>query len=203
MEVVSRHFSSIDSTNSWAKLHLHEFDRNKITIITADGQTAGRGQFERKWMSPTGKNIYASFCFFMDNGRSDVVNIPQILAITVVKALESFGFQVKIKWPNDLILLGKKVGGILCETTTIGEKLGVVLGLGLNVNMELDQLKKIDQPATSLAQEKGSDMDPKVVFEAISDLFGTNIEIFLKEGFAPFLETLNNHLMNAGKNEKI
>lgn len=196
MDVVSRHFSSIDSTNSWAKLHLEEFDQNKITIITADSQTGGRGQFERKWLSPAGKNIYATFCFFMKIGRMDVVNIPQVLAISTAKALEIDGFDIKIKWPNDLILSGKKLGGILCETTTVGDKLGVVAGIGLNVNMELELLNKIDQPATSLANERGSEFDKNVIFKSITDLFCKDIELFLKEGFTPFQETLNQYLLN-------
>lgn len=196
MEVVSRHFSSIDSTNNWAKEHLGEFDKNKIMIITADGQTGGRGQFNRKWMSPPGKNIYTTFCFFMETGRADVVNIPQVLAISVVKVLEGIGLDAKIKWPNDMLISGKKVGGILCETSTVDNKLGIVLGLGLNVNMEAEWLDKIDQPATSLSLEKGSLVDKEDLFQTLAEVFVFNLEIFLKDGFAPFQRTLDGYLKN-------
>ena len=186
MEVESRHFSSIDSTNTWAKEHLEELDQNKLTIITADGQTNGRGQFNRKWISPAGKNIYLTFCFFMDEKRTDMGQIPQVLAVSVIKVLETFGFEVKIKWPNDLILAGKKVGGILCETSPVRGKRGIVLGIGLNVNMDSGELEKVDQAATSLANEKGQEIEIGKILEPIKERFRKDIEIFLKEGFSSF-----------------
>ncbi len=198
MEVESRHFSSLDSTNNWAKLHLEEFNQDKITIITADGQTSGRGQFNRKWVSPSGKNIYVTFCFFMDADRSDLGNIPQVLAISTIQALASFGFHAKIKWPNDLILSGKKVGGILCETSPVENKRGIVLGIGLNVNMESELLDKIDQPATSLAHEKGEMVDLKTVLDALRDHFIKDVEVFLKKGFSPFQDLLDQFLLKHG-----
>jgi BirA family biotin operon repressor/biotin-[acetyl-CoA-carboxylase] ligase len=197
MEVVSRHFSSIDSTNSWAKEHLGEFDKNKIMIITADGQTAGRGQFNRKWVSPPEENIYATFVFFMDMGRADVVNIPQVLAISLIKVLGDLGVNAKIKWPNDILISGKKVGGILCETSTIENKLGVVLGIGINVNMEAAWFEKIDQPATSIAAEKGSYIQKEEFFQTFSEIFIGNLEFFLANGFSSFEETLRSLMHKA------
>ena len=195
MEVVSRHFSTIESTNSWAKQYLHEFDAQKVMIISADEQTAGRGQFNRRWFSPPNQNIYVTYCFFMEPGRSDIIYLPQILALSVIKVLEEQDYRVRMKWPNDLMISGKKVGGILCETTPFNNQLAVIIGLGLNVNMNQEVLKNIDQPATSLAHEKGILIKKDELLSVLNDAFVVNLSIYLKNGFQPFKESVDDYLI--------
>ena len=67
MELTRIHFDTIDSTNTWAKQNAHKLESDKITLVTTDTQTAGRGRFKRKWVSPPHQNIYASFCFFISS----------------------------------------------------------------------------------------------------------------------------------------
>lgn len=189
MELIRQHFATLDSTNTWGKDHLGEFARDKITLITADVQTKGRGQFNRPWISPPNTNIYATFCFFMEQGRTDIVNIPQLLAIAVVDVLAKMNIQAQIKWPNDLMLSGKKFGGILCETTPVDDQLGVVLGIGINLNMELEWLNKIDQPATSL------NLNKKILFDELIMQFQKHLFVYLEKGFTPFAETLQQYLI--------
>ena len=189
MELIRRHFTVIDSTNTWGKQRAHELLHDKITLVTADSQTAGRGRFKRRWESPPGQNIYATFCFFVEKHRTDIGNIPQVLSLSAADALKEIGFTPQLKWPNDLLLSGKKVGGILAETTPLSDLLCVVIGIGLNINMPLETLQKIDRPATSLLVEAGHSFDVETVLAIVQQKFVRDLDIFLDESFIPFLES--------------
>lgn len=188
MNINKIHFSTIGSTNTWAKENVHNFEAGKITLVTADEQTAGRGRFKRRWESPANQNVYATFCFTWGKLGPEIGNIPQILAISAAEALEEMGFEPKLKWPNDIMLSDKKVSGILCETTTNDGTLWIIVGIGINVNMPLDLLQQIDRPATSLMVERGAAMDRQQVLDLLCQHFQHNLENFVKHGFAYFLE---------------
>lgn len=187
MEIIRRHFDTIDSTNTWAKEHANELPQDKVTLITAHTQTAGRGRFKRKWESPPGQNIYATFCFFVENHSANIGNIPQLLAISAVDVLQKFHFNATLKWPNDVLISGKKVAGILAETTMV-DKLCVVIGIGLNVNMPSELLEKIDRPATSLMVEAGKMFDTEMILNELQITFTKNLLLFFSEGFSPFID---------------
>lgn len=186
MDIIRRHFSTIDSTNNWGKEHAHELPHDKITLVTADTQTAGRGRFKRKWESPPGQNIYATFCFFVENVNG-IGNIPQILAISAATVLRKLNFNPTLKWPNDVLISDKKIAGILAETTVV-DKMCMVLGIGLNVNMPRKILYTIDRPATSLMAETGHSFDRELVLKKLQDEFSKSLGIFFSKGFSPFLE---------------
>jgi BirA family transcriptional regulator, biotin operon repressor / biotin---[acetyl-CoA-carboxylase] ligase len=186
MDVATFHFETIDSTNTWAKQNAHLFDKKQITLITADEQTAGRGRFKRTWVSPAQQNIYATFCFFVDPKRKDLGNIPQVLALSAAEMLESYDFNPALRWPNDILLEGKKVAGILCETT-MQESLCFIAGIGINVNMSLTYLEEIDRPATSMQLEQGRPFNHLEVLRRLEKTFVRDLTLFLSEGFAPFL----------------
>lgn len=194
MEIIRRHFDVIDSTNTWAKHNAHLFPRDKITLVTANEQTAGRGRFKRRWESPPDQNVLATFCFFIEKHRTDIGNIPQILAISTARMLEELGFSPELKWPNDVLISKKKVAGILAETTPLSDQLCFVLGIGLNVNMPLNILQQIDRPATSLLVEGKQLLDLEDILQKLQRRFTTDLELFLEEGFQPFLEEYRNRL---------
>ncbi|MFI0435936.1 MAG: biotin--[acetyl-CoA-carboxylase] ligase [Parachlamydiaceae bacterium] len=187
------HFKQIDSTNTWAKCHFQQWAPEGVTLITAAEQMGGRGRFKREWVSPANLNIYASFCFWLDEKREDVGCISQVLAIAAVKTIESQGFPITIKWPNDLLLRGKKMGGILCETIVEEKKRGVVCGIGLNVNMPLDALCQIDRPATSLLVEAGRAFQVADLLVNLQERFLEDLTLFLREGFLPFFPLLHKY----------
>jgi len=197
MDIIRKHFTTIDSTNTWAKQNAERLEHDKVTLITADEQTAGRGRFKRSWESPPGLNIYATFCIFMEKHRMDIGNLPQVLSISATKVLQVLGFHSKLKWPNDVMISGKKAAGILCETTPLSDHLCVVLGIGLNVNMPKEILIKIDRPATSLLAEDGVKRDVEAVTQMLQKQFMQDLEIFLDEGFHPFLDTYKKFLIHA------
>lgn len=196
------HFSSIDSTNTWAKQQVDQWAANGITLITAAEQTAGRGRFKRSWESPPDVNIYATFCFWMSAQRTDSGQIPQLLALAAAQTLEQLEFKPTLKWPNDILLREKKVGGILCETVSEKEQRGIVCGIGLNVNMPAEALNRIDRPATSLFVEKQQLFDPAALLEMLQARFVEDLNQFLKEGFAPFFPCFQYYLAFK-KGEKI
>ena len=183
------HFDQIDSTNTWAKSHWGEWADQGVTLVTASTQTAGRGRFDRRWISPPDLNIYATYCFWMDEKRKDMGQIPQLLALASVIELEDDGFNPKIKWPNDLLIGKKKLGGILCETILEGGKRGVICGLGLNVNMPQELLIPLLRPATSLFVEKGTKCDREQLLKGVSLRFVDYLNRFMQEGFSPFFSS--------------
>jgi BirA family transcriptional regulator, biotin operon repressor / biotin---[acetyl-CoA-carboxylase] ligase len=188
MNIIKIHFPLIDSTSNYAKEHAETFDPLALTLITADEQSKGRGRFQRTWISPKGCNLYATYVYFQDKINDNIGNIPQILALSAYDTLARKGYRLNLKWPNDLVVKDKKLGGILCEVVQAKGKWAVSVALGLNINMEESELKKIDRPATSLSVESGTLCDREEISEAIHHRFHKYLERFLQEGFLPFLE---------------
>ncbi len=180
------HFDSIDSTNTWAKRNAHLLNPDQLTCITALEQTAGRGRFSRRWLSPRGKNIYTTLYFCVPVDYPYLMNLGQVLALSCISVLQTHGFEPKVKWPNDILLNGKKAGGILCETTPHDGSLGVILGIGLNVNMTKEILDTIDQPATSLAHLSGRTFDLEQILEPMLQQFLQDLDILEGQGFKAF-----------------
>ena len=100
MEIIHYHFSTINSTNEWGRSHMHELSPHKITLVTADGQTDGRGQQGRHWVGPSGLNLYASFCFFIDLDQKDPFSLTHVMALCIIDLLEKKGMEGRIKWPQ-------------------------------------------------------------------------------------------------------
>lgn len=188
MHLKHLHFPSLPSTNGWAKEHIENLEKNSLTVISAAQQTNGYGRFRHKWHSPSNQNLYLTYVFFLEKRRDDLCNVSQILAISAIETLNSFHFKPKIKWPNDILLNGKKMGGLLCETTRSNDHLAVITGIGLNVNMPEEELKKIDRPATSLFVESGEIEDQEALMDTLNQVFMANLETFLANGFPPFYE---------------
>ncbi|MDJ0651674.1 MAG: biotin--[acetyl-CoA-carboxylase] ligase [Simkaniaceae bacterium] len=180
------HLQKVHSTNSYAKENYSCFDLNTITRITADEQTAGRGRFNRSWVSPKGGNIYLTYFFVAAKRGMDLNNIAQIFSLSITKLLNKLGLCPQIKWPNDVLVNGKKIAGVLCETTDMHDKFGVILGTGINVNMPEETLDQIDQPATSLLIETGKQQQLPPLIKKLEGLFFKDYSLYLREGFRPF-----------------
>ncbi len=193
------HFDTIDSTNSWAKKNAETLDPLHLTCITALEQTAGRGRFSRRWVSDPGQNITATLFFCLPKESPVIINLGQILSLSCSTVLKKKGFSPQIKWPNDLLISGKKVAGILCETASLNKNLGIALGIGINVNMTQDLLATIDQPATSLSQLSGQTWTLEQILDPLLKQFLSDLEKLEKEGFSPFLKEYESLLAFRGK----
>lgn len=192
-------FASLDSTNTWAKNNAQILDPHHITCITAQEQTAGRGRFFRKWLSPRGQNIYATLYFQVPKTATYLGNLGQIMCLSCSFVLRERGFSPQIKWPNDLLIAGKKVAGVLCETVSLQEHFGVVLGFGINVNMSQELLDMIDQPATSLAQQSGHTWNIEEILNAIVKRFIHDLHILEQQGFSSFQKDYEDLLAYKGQ----
>ncbi len=121
------------------------------TVILADEQTSGRGTKGRSWLSEKGKGLYISV--ILRPVEKDVTLLPFVAGLAVREALSEVGnLPVMLKWPNDLICRGKKLGGILCEASFLGNSIShAVLGVGLNVSHDREDFPEdIRSRATSL-----------------------------------------------------
>jgi BirA family biotin operon repressor/biotin-[acetyl-CoA-carboxylase] ligase len=184
MQIHYVHLDSIDSTNNWVKSHLSEL--SSLTCVTAQEQTAGRGRFKRHWVSPRGENIYATLYLVVPLGSGYLANLGQIMAFACAKVLRGIGFEAELKWPNDILIQGRKIAGVLTETMTKDQEIGVIIGIGINVNMPTASLEAIGVPATSLLQLSQKKWDLQEVTELVMDHFTQDLEVLKKSGFAPF-----------------
>ena len=193
------HLDSIDSTNTYAKKQASSFAPDRITCITAEEQTAGRGRFQRKWLSPRGVNLYATFYFRLPINTLHLISLGQVMTFSFASLLLAEGLHPKIKWPNDVQLNGKKVSGVLCETSFHRDFVDLFLGIGVNVNLSLETAQKIDQPATSLLIETGRHWDKQALLKKLEKRFVADLEKFEREGFTPFRNPFENLLAYKGE----
>jgi BirA family biotin operon repressor/biotin-[acetyl-CoA-carboxylase] ligase len=129
------HFDRTDSTNIQAK-SLASAHAAEGTLVVAEEQLAGRGRKQRSWFSPAGAGIYASLILRPSISPGEAPRMTLMTAVAAAEALMSVTeLPVRIKWPNDLLIHGKKIGGILTEISTEMDTIEyVVIGLGINVN---------------------------------------------------------------------
>jgi BirA family biotin operon repressor/biotin-[acetyl-CoA-carboxylase] ligase len=160
-------FKSIKSTMDYAK-SLAERDEPEGTVVIADYQSKGRGRFGRVWMSEPGKNILMSIIIRPSIPLEKFGLISFLSAVSVAEAIEKIAdVKVNTKWPNDLLINGRKVSGILMEASITADKGDfVILGIGVNVNQE-EFPKEIKNYATSLLIETGKYYDRVVLLQEI------------------------------------
>lgn len=178
-------FDELDSTNMFALCNVE--NAQDRTIITAKYQTNGRGRLSRKWLGDNSGNVYMSLILKPKDFNSyPAINVTQYMSVVVTRVLkEHYGINSEIKWPNDILVDGAKIAGILAESSVKnGRVSAIVLGLGLNVNMPLSSVSKIDKKATSLKVLSGREFDVQECIKHISDEFFKNYDEFIKKGFS-------------------
>ena len=187
------------STNEDAKSYL-EHQSSSLSIHLSEQQVAGKGRNGKKWVSPEGKNIYLSIGWISPLKYSELdglsLSVGTVLASNLNKYAENL---IKIKWPNDLLIKNKKISGILIETVDLGGKVGVVIGIGINVHMTKEEGRDIDQSWISLDQVTDSiNNRNEVVANLLNELFNLTIS-FSQEGFRPFKDDFENLDLLKGK----
>jgi len=146
-----------ESTNLLA-FRLAENSAREGTVVIAEAQTGGKGRLGRHWESPPGVNLYCSVILRPPMSPVKAPQLTFLSAVAVARAIEEVAqLQPKIKWPNDILLQGHKVAGLLNEMSAETDTIHcVVLGIGVNINMLREQFPRdLRQPATSLLLEKG------------------------------------------------
>jgi BirA family transcriptional regulator, biotin operon repressor / biotin---[acetyl-CoA-carboxylase] ligase len=153
-------FDSLPSTNREAA-QLAQAEVEHGTVVAADGQTAGRGRLSRTWFSPPGANLYCSVILRTARPPERLTEwlswLPLVSALAAAEAIEQVSsLHVSVKWPNDLLISERKVGGILCESGTgIRSDPFQIIGIGINVNVDHDDWPtELRDSATSIWQER-------------------------------------------------
>lgn len=183
----------VGSTNAYVKQHMSELSDS--TVVYTSHQTDGRGRLSRKWIDTGENNIYMTFCLKPSCEFQEIYsNLTQYLSVVLCKTLEKYGVDSKIKWPNDVLVDGKKIAGILSETSMQGSSFkGIALGIGVNLNTSQTLLDSIDKPATSLAVILNKEIDREKFLKTLTDEFFLNYNRFLNTGFAMIRDFYLNH----------
>jgi BirA family biotin operon repressor/biotin-[acetyl-CoA-carboxylase] ligase len=178
--------TTLDSTN--LALHRQPLSRQHANVILAEHQSSGRGRRGRHWVSPFAQNLYLSLGWKFENPMSELTCLPLVVALAAAKALTRAGLQGhRVKWPNDLLLDGRKLGGCLLEIQ--GDNHGpchAVLGVGINVRMPIsDKTADIDQAWTDLNSHLPAFSRNALAALVLENLL-SHLSLFAVQGFGPF-----------------
>jgi len=198
-------FRKIDSTNLKAyELALHGAKEGEVVI--AEMQEKGKGRLGRKWFSPPHKNIYCSIILRPQISPNKATVLTLVASVATADAIEKFsGLRPEIKWPNDILIRGRKVAGILNEIHSEMDRINfIILGIGLNINMDEDMFpEEIRDIATSLKREKGEEISRKEFLASLLEELEEWYRIFLKEGESPILHAWREKAKIKGKKIKV
>ncbi|MER3397883.1 MAG: biotin--[acetyl-CoA-carboxylase] ligase [Chloroflexota bacterium] len=179
------HLASVGSTMDVAR-ELAASAGGEGLVVRAEEQTAGRGRQGRRWVAPAGTSLL--FTVVLRPPLQAVEALPMAAAVAVVRAVRrATGLNPAIKWPNDLVVDGRKFGGILVETEFFGNELAwALVGIGLNVNWDPgSEVPKLAGQATGLVRELGRPVDREVLFrEVLLELDRAYIRLL--GGWSPF-----------------
>jgi BirA family transcriptional regulator, biotin operon repressor / biotin---[acetyl-CoA-carboxylase] ligase len=160
------HFEEIDSTNDQLKRRARE-GAPEWTLVLADRQTAGRGRSGRRWVSPAG-GLYLSALLRPRGAPREAALIPLAAGIAVCDALREASVDARVKWPNDVLVAGRKIAGILAEAVSGPTRTeSVVVGIGVNLGSAPRLPRGAGEGATSVAREAGRAPEPAELAAAI------------------------------------
>lgn len=173
----------IGSTNDLARKRVDSGQHGAASIL-AEAQTAGRGRRGRSWSSPVASNIYLSHIEPLLGGLEASRGLSLVVGVAVAEAIEQFsGVAVQLKWPNDLLAQGRKLGGILVELLSHGAGCHAVLGIGINVQLPKYTGRSIDQPWIDLREAAGMDIDRNALSAALIVELSRQVQYFRERGF--------------------
>lgn len=192
------YFEYVDSTNTQL-MALGEQSSIAGLVYMADFQFGGKGRRGRQWMSPFGRNLAISMGFATDKPLGQLGGMSLVVGLAMVSALENLGAPgLALKWPNDVLLEGRKLGGILIELIQRPQRTEFVVGFGVNVTLTEEEISTIGQPVSDLraAGVKTSRNDLAV---ACIQSVSRYMDLFESEGFAPFVSAFNDMHLYQGK----
>jgi BirA family biotin operon repressor/biotin-[acetyl-CoA-carboxylase] ligase len=188
-QVQACYFRQTDSTNLRAR-ELAARGAPEGTLVVAEQQTHGRGRRQRTWFSPPQQGIYASLILRPAIAPMEAPRMTLLAAVAVADALTAqTPLKVTIKWPNDILVRGRKIAGILTEVSTGMDAVDyMVIGLGLNVNsLRSDFPEEIRAHATSIRSETGTPFSRALLLRSTLEHFENYYDIFHCRGFGPVL----------------
>ncbi len=176
----------VDSTNARLRA-LARDGAAEGTVVIAEGQTAGHGRRGQAWFSPPGVNLYASVLLRPRLAARELGVFSFMASLALTDAIAALGLPASIKWPNDVLVDGKKVAGTLVESGVRGETVDyVILGVGVNINVDLPALHEALGPAgafaTSLAAALGRPVDRNAFAASYLNRLEHWLQVWRKEG---------------------
>jgi len=199
------HFQTVDSTNSKAyQLALNGAEEGEV--ILSESQEKGRGRMGRQWFSPPSLNLYLSIILRPIIPPPQVPLITLMAAVATADAIQKFsGIIPQIKWPNDILLKGRKVAGLLNEIHSEMDRIHfVILGIGVNLNTDEKKFsKEIRSIATSLKIEMGQTVSRKVFLQSLLLEMERWYSIFLEEGSTVILNAWRDRADIKGRQVKV
>ena len=179
-------FDTIDSTNAEALRQL-QAGKTGSFLLLAHTQTAGRGRRGRPWHSPPGAGIYLTLVRPFARSGGELQALSLVTALSVQEALQHCGVaNIRLKWPNDLLVDKKKLGGILLELKSAATARYVVFGVGINLKLPAEIRSAINQPATDLHSLSHQGVDKSTVLAAVLQALLGNLQVFEQSAFQPF-----------------
>ena len=183
---------SLPSTNT-ALLTRGDLPTNKSDVCLAEYQSAGRGRRGRSWLAPPGASICLSLNWLFPEAPRDLGALSLVTGVCALRALETHGLEnIQLKWPNDLLLDGRKLGGILIELRAeYGGPTYVVLGIGLNVALGASLLKQIAAAGTQATDLKSvglQSVSRNTIVASLVDALLSGLVEFEKQGLRAFIE---------------
>jgi BirA family biotin operon repressor/biotin-[acetyl-CoA-carboxylase] ligase len=186
------------STNDVVMQRLTEGQSTAI-LCAAEMQTSGKGRRGRQWVSPFGRNVYLTYGRFVGRQLSELGGLSLVVGMVVVDVLRSMGLeQVGLKWPNDILLGGGKLGGILLELRASGARgIGLVAGVGLNLVLGAEEASSIDQPWSTVSSQL--EMPRNVLLGMLGGRIVNAIQAFEDVGFDSYAQRWSEYNLYDGQ----
>lgn len=160
------------------------------TLLVAEKQTAGRGRAGRVWHAVPGATLTFSLAWKFKRPAHDMMGLPLAVGVALVHALDSFDIATQLKWPNDLLRDGKKLGGTLIETVPASHGgTWAVAGIGLNLLMPAELAAQIDRPVAAAPELANADRN--AVMAALLSSLAETLTVFDEQGFRAFMKRWN------------
>jgi BirA family biotin operon repressor/biotin-[acetyl-CoA-carboxylase] ligase len=178
------YLDSTTSTNDYARLVSAEKEDPHGIVVVADTQSHGRGRLGREWVSPPRVNLYFTIIVVPGKRMANPHLIGLAAAVAAASGIRNTGgLDAQIKWPNDIMIKGRKTGGVLAETSFRGDRLYIFIGIGLNVNMPESLMPQDIRPlATSLMIESGRNVDRLELLLEVLRRFDISYEMLTQKG---------------------
>jgi biotin-[acetyl-CoA-carboxylase] ligase BirA-like protein len=191
----------VNSTNLWAK-GLARSGAPDGTIAVAETQSSGRGRLDRRWYSPVG-GLWFSVVMRPKIYASQVSQLTVMTALSVIQTLRDlYGLEANAKWPNDVLVNGRKICGILGEANSEANKVSfVIMGIGLNANFDVDKAlpESIAASATSLETEVGHKVGLERLLATLLKRFEADYDIYARRGFSYIVAKWKGHANFLGR----
>lgn len=199
-----RYYESCATTQSIA----HDAAQNGEpdgTLIVSEEQTAGKGRLSRPWSSTARKGVWMSLIIRPALMPQQAPQMTLVAAVAIVRAIEEvMKIEATIKWPNDILIDGKKMTGILTELQSDPDRVkAIIIGIGMNINHDMDDFpEEIRDIATSLKLQSGKEVDRALLIAEILSFLELYTEMYEKHGFSPIKLLWEGYSNTAGKRIK-